>query len=251
MCVLLSTVCFSLLTVAAQRDKPNEQGPPVPEAGRTQSLYCCLLQSPAQRIYPGRHQDLRGLWKQATAERPGIHLLCARSSGSVGKRKAALSYLDHCSLSMCLIIPVFSCKHALASLWVSDLSVFVLNAVHVSRRRGLIPPRLGRGYLPLVRCVTLSPEEALTYKKKLEAAAGPRSWPLLLWGEEPLKTKADRKNTSIRGLLFNCVLRAVHLISTAAASVYVCTALSAREDQKAAWLGSCGRDDEFDELQGL
>lgn len=27
--------------------------------------------------------------------------------------------------------------------------------------------------------------------------------------------------------------------------------LSAREDQKAAWLGSCRRDDEFDELQGL
>lgn len=58
----------------------------------------------------------------------------------------------------------------------SDLKFFVPKAIHVTRQRGLNPLHLGRGYLPLVRCVTLTPCEALTYeKKKVKAAAGPRS----------------------------------------------------------------------------
>lgn len=89
---VLSTVCFSLLTVAAEGDKPNEQGPSFPEAGRTQSLYRRLLQRPAQTVHPGRWKDLWGLWEQATSEWPGIHLLCACCSGDVRECKSTPWY---------------------------------------------------------------------------------------------------------------------------------------------------------------
>lgn len=146
---VLSTGCFLLLTVAAEGDKPNEQRPPVPAAGGTQSLHRCLLQRPAQRLHTGRRQDLRGFWKQEAPERTGIHLLCARSSRHVRQRKSSVSS-SFCYFSARVSsytfnstspvsFPAFMLSHA------SSLEVSVRKAMHVTWQRGLNSARLGIG----------------------------------------------------------------------------------------------------------
>lgn len=208
MCVLeRAPVCYQLsasyllLTVAAEGDKPNEQRPSLPEAGRTQSLHRCLLQRPAQRVHPGWWQDLRGLWKQATPEWPGVHLLCACCSGDVWKRKSSPSQMDY--LSLCLILYLSSASDtslfASGLSCASDLMFLVLKMVHVNRQKGLNPPHLGVGSeFASGQMCSSEPFWGLDLKisscswpKKLTLAALGRETPQdLSWSQEYLDNRA-------------------------------------------------------------
>lgn len=146
---VLSTGCFLLLTVAAEGDKPNEQRPPVPAAGRTQSLHCCLLQRPAQRLHTGRWQDLWGFWKQEAPERTGIHLLCARSSRDVWQRKSSISPSFCYFCTRVSSYPFYSTSHASLLTFrlshANNLKVSMQKVMHVTWQRGLNSTHLGIG----------------------------------------------------------------------------------------------------------
>lgn len=142
---VLSTVCLLFVTLAAEGDKPNEQRPSNPQAGRTQSLYRRLLQRPTQRLYLGRRQELRRLREQAAPEWPGVHLLCACCSGNVWKCKCFL-ISQRGSPSVMSLLPS-------GTSIASDLMFFVLQTAHVNRQKG------GKSTVFLQR---LSPYEAWT-----------------------------------------------------------------------------------------